>query len=164
MTYLVVLAALALLPVLAILLLRVNGAVAFMSLCLGSVLVAYTSNDVTDLITSFSAHGTLDVRQWVQLALLVAPFVVAILFARGSVSGHKSLTNLLPALAAGLLFALLTVPLLPLGTGREIQQVEVWRQLSDLQTMIVLSGAVFSLIFLLFTHRAHGDESGKHGH
>jgi len=162
MTYLLVLAALGLLPLLAILLLRVNGAVAFMSLCLGSVLVLYVSPDVTDLITSFSAHGTLNVMQWVQLVLMVLPFVLAILFARRSVGGRKRYTNFLPALAAGLLFALLVVPLLPANLGREIQATDAWHQLSSLQTFVVLGGAVFSLAFLLLTHRGNADEDKHH--
>ena len=162
MTYLLVLVALALLPLLAILLLRVNGAVAFMSLCLGNVLVTYTSSDVADLITSFSRHGTLTVLQWVQLVLLVLPFILAILFARRSVGGRKKFTNFLPALAAGLLFALLVVPLLPADLGREIQRTDAWHQLSSLQTFIVLGGAVFSLIFLLLTHRGNADGEKHH--
>lgn len=163
MTYLLVLAALALLPVLAIVLLRVNGAIAFMSLCVGSVLVAYAASDVTDLITSFSAKGALDIGQWVRLALLVVPFVVAVLFARGSVRGHKRFINILPALASGLLFALLVVPLLPAGVQRQVQHLGVWHQLSSLQTAVILGGAAFSLVFLLFTHRAHGDDEKHHG-
>lgn len=164
MTYLLVLAALALLPVLAIVALGVNGAIAFMSLCLGSVLVAYVSGDVNDIIGSFTAKGSLNVHQWVQLGLLVAPFLLAILFTRGSVSGAKKFTNVLPALASGLLFALLAVPLLPANIQRQIQHVSVWHQLDSLQTSVILGGAVFSLVFLLFTHRKHHDEEGKKKH
>jgi hypothetical protein len=161
MTYLIVLAALAILPVIAIVLLRVNGAIAFMSLCLGSVLVAYTAPDVEDLVTSFTAKGTLDVSEWVQLTLLVAPFLLTILFTRGSVKGAKKMTNLLPALAAGLLFALLVVPLLNANIQRQIHHQAVWTQLSNLQTSVILGGALFSLIFLLFTHRTKHEDEGK---
>jgi lysylphosphatidylglycerol synthetase-like protein (DUF2156 family) len=163
MTYLIVLAALALLPVAAIVALRVNGAIAFMSLCLGSVLVTYTASDATDLLTSFSAkHNTLTTNQWVQLALLVVPFVLTILFTRGSVKGGKRLTNVLPAMASGLLFALLLVPLLSANVQRQIDKQSAWTQLSNLQTSVILAGAVFSLVFLLFTHRSHGHEEEGH--
>jgi hypothetical protein len=164
MTYLIVLAALTILPVLAIVLLRVNGAIAFMSLCLGSVLVAYTSPDVTDLITSFSAKGTLDVDQWVKLVLLVVPFLLTILFTRGSVKGAKKLTNLLPALATGLLFTLLVVPLLSVSVQRRVHALGLWHQLDGLQTSVVIGGAVFSLLFLLLTHRSHHEDEGKKKH
>lgn len=166
MTYLIVLAALAILPVVAIVWLRVNGAIAFMSLCLGSVLVSYTSADATDLVTSFAAKGKmLNTTQWIQLALLVVPFVLTILFTKGSVKGGKKLTNVLPALASGLLFALLVVPLLSANIQRQIHRQAAWTQLSNLQTSVLLAGAVFSLVFLLFTHRGHGhDEEGKKKH
>lgn len=164
MTYLIVLAALALLPVVAIVWLRVNGAIAFMSLCLGSVLVTYTSSDVTDLATSFSAKSNhLNVNQWVQLVLLAVPFLLTILFTRGSVKGGKKLTNVLPALASGLLFALLLVPLLSADVQRHIHRQAAWTQLSNMQTAVILGGALFSLVFLLFTHRTRGleEESKK---
>lgn len=165
MTYLIVLAVLALLPVAAIVWLRVNGAIAFMSLCLGSVLVTYTSGDMNDLVTSFTTKGSLSTNEWVQLTLLVVPFLLTILFTRGSVKGGKKVTNFLPALASGLLFALLIVPLLSANVQRQIHHQAAWTQLSNLQTSVILGGAVFSLVFLLFTHRSKGhDEESKKKH
>lgn len=166
MTYLIVLAALALVPLLAIVWLRVNGAIAFMSLCLGSVLVSYTSGDVNDLLTSMSAKGSLDLHQWVRLGLLIIPFLLTIFFTRGSVKGSKKATNVLPALATGLLTVLLVVPLLPAAAQHKIHALPAWTQLSNLQTAVILGGALFSLVFLLFTHRAHrsGDEESKKKH
>jgi len=103
MTYLIVLAALVLLPLLAVLLLRVNGAIAFMGLCLGNVLVTYVASDVDGILTSFSASkNTLETNQWTQVGLLVVPLLLTILFTRGSVRGGKRFTNILPALATGL--------------------------------------------------------------
>jgi membrane protease YdiL (CAAX protease family) len=164
MTYLIALAALALVPVLMILSLRVNGAIAFMGLCVGSTLISYTSSDVDAVFTSFSAKDNeLNTNQWVQLGLLVVPFLLTILFTKGSLHGHKRFTNLLPALASGLLFALLVIPLLPSGVQHQIQHQNAWRQLSNAQTAVVLGGAAFSLVFLLFTHRTRGiPEPKKH--
>jgi hypothetical protein len=162
MTYLVIFAALALVPALAVLLLRVNGAIAFMSLCLGSVLVTYTASDVTSVATSMSNSGSvLLTTQYVQLALLVGPFLLTILFTRGSVKGSKGVTNVLPALATGLLCALLVVPLLNANIQHQIHHLPEWHQLSNAQTGVILGGALFSLVFLLFTHRTKkGDEEG----
>jgi zinc transporter ZupT len=167
MTYLIALAVLALLPVAAIVGLKVNGAIAFMSLCLGSVLVTYTSSDVDSVFTSFSSSkNTLATNQWVQLGLLVVPFLLTILFTRGSVKGSKKVTNVLPALASGLLFALLVVPLLSASLQHHIERQAVWHQLSNAQTGVILGGALFSLVFLLFTHRTrgHDEEGGKKKH
>jgi len=165
MTYLIILAALALVPVLLIMLLRVNAAIAFMSLALGSVLVTYTASDVNAVFGGFSANGSLNKYQWVQLGLLVVPFLLTILFTRASVKGSKQLLNLLPALASGMLFALLVTPLLPSDVQHQIHVVSAWRQLSNLQTAVVLGGAVFSLLFVLVTHRKRGgsEDEKKHG-
>lgn len=165
MTYLIVLIALALLPVLAIMLLRVNAAIAFMSLALGSVLVTYVAPDITTIFGGFSA-GNGQKYQWVQLGLLVVPFVLAILFTRANIKGRgKHALNLLPALASGLLFVLLVIPLLPADLQRHMHAETAWRQLDNLQTAVVLGGAAFSLLFLLVTHRKHhSDEGGKHKH
>jgi|GEM_PF-545819 len=161
-TYLVVFAALALMPALAVILLRVNGAIAFMSLCLGSVLVTYTASDVTGVLTSMSnSNSILATTQYAQLALLVIPFLLTILFTRGSVKGAKGVTNILPALATGLLCALLVVPLLNANIQHQIHKLPMWHQLSNAQTGVILGGALFSLVFLLFTHRKKkGDEEG----
>jgi hypothetical protein len=164
MTYLIALAAMVLVPVLLIAGLSVNGAIAFMSLCVGSVLVSYTSADVNSVFSSFSPHNTLLTNQWVQIGLLSVPFVLTILFTRASVHGGKRLTNLLPALASGLLFALLLTPLLSAGVQRHIEAQSAWHQLSDLQTSVVLGGAAFSLLFLLFTNRTRGGHEGKKHH
>ncbi len=164
MTYLAILAALALVPVLLIVLLRVNGAIAFMSLCLGSVLQTYVAADVTDLVGSLAKKGSFSIGSWVQLGLLVVPFLLTVLFTRGGVNGSKKFTNFLPALATGLLTALLVVPLLPANWQRNIHALSVWHQLSNLQTSVIIGGAVFSLLFLLFTHRTrHGGDEKKHG-
>ena len=166
-TDLAILAALTLVPALLILLLRVNGAIAFMSLCLGNVLVTYTSKDVDTVFTSFTNKDALATNQWAQLALLVAPFLLTVLFTRGHVKGMHKLTNVLPALATGLLFTLLVVPLLPSGVQNSIHGASEWRQLSNAQTAVILAGAICSLIFLLTTHgkkRGGGEEEKKkHG-
>jgi hypothetical protein len=164
MAYLVILAALALVPALAVILLRVNGAIAFMSLCLGSVLVTYTSSDVDTVFTNIANKNALVTNQWVQLSLLVVPFLLTLLFTRRSVKGSKNVTNVFPALATGLLCALLVVPLLPAEIQRQVHHQAAWEQLSNLQTGVILGGALFSLIFLLFTHRRKHDEEDKKKH
>jgi hypothetical protein len=61
-----------------------------------------------------------------------------------------------------MLFALLLTPLLSASLQRQIIAQPLWHQLSSLQTAIVMSGAFFSLLFLLFAARgSHGDEKHK---
>ena len=162
MTSLIVLAGLALLPFLLIVILRANAAITFMSVCLGSVLVNYTAADVVSIasgLASKPAHGYV---QWVSLVLLVVPFVLALLFTRKNVKGGKQLLNAVPALATGLLFALLVIPLLAGSLQHQIEHQKVWHMLDDLQTAVILGGAFFSLLFLLVSHRHHSGEE-KHG-
>lgn len=155
MNYLLLLAALAILPALAVIVLKVNGAIAFMSLCLGSVLVTYTSSDVTSLLADAAPKHALATTQWSQVGLLVVPLILAIVFTRKSVTGSKQVTNVLPAVATGLLFVLLVIPLLAKSLQHHLTSQSLWHQLSALQTAIVLGGAAFSLLFLLISHRHH---------
>jgi hypothetical protein len=161
MTQLVILLAIVLVPVLIITVLRANGAIAFMSLCVGSVLATYTSTDAATIVSSFSAGVSEATTKWVQLALLVAPFLLAMLFTRGSVHGSKQFMNFLPALASGMLFALLAIPLFSATWQHQLEAQAFWHQLDSLQTAIVLAGAAFSLLFILMSHRTRS-EGGKH--
>jgi hypothetical protein len=163
MTYLVILGAVVAVPTLAILLLRVNGAIAFMSLALGSLLVRYTASDVSSIASGLSSKVSPELVQWVSLGLLVTPFLLAVVFTRGSVSSKKFLLNLVPAVASGLLLALLAVPLLPAEVSMQVYALQAWGVINNAQTAILLAGSFFSLLSLLFTHRGHHSEEKKHG-
>ncbi len=164
MNYLIILGALVLVPVLLIMILRVNAAIAFMSLALGSVLVHYTSPDVVSLASGLSSKVHTGLNQYVSLALLIVPFVLTIIFTRKNVQVNHQLLNFLPALASGLLFALMVTPLLSSTLQIHIEALQAWKQLDDLQTAIILGGAFFSLLFLLVTHRHHrkAEKHAKH--
>jgi hypothetical protein len=82
------------------------------------------------------------------------------------VKGAKNLINTLPALATGLLCALLVVPLLSSATQHDIHGLHEWQQLNDAQTAVILAGTILSLVFLLATHgrrRGEDGEGKKHG-
>lgn len=163
MTSLIVLAALAAVPVILIVALRVNAAIAFMSLCLGSVLVTYTTSDAVSIASGLSSHPGGGITRWVSLVLLIIPFILATLFTRKNVKGGaRHVLNFIPALATGVLLALLVTPLLGGALQDQVQQQELWRTLDNLQTAILLGGAFFSLLFILVTHRHHHEAEGKH--
>jgi hypothetical protein len=128
------------------------------------VLVAYAAPDINTMLGGFSAGNGMDKVQWIKLVLLLVPFLLTVLFTRGSVKGSKQAINLLPALASGLLCALLVIPLLPADVQRHMHAQMVWKQLDNLQTAVVLGGAAFTLLFLLLTHRKkHDEDGGKKG-
>lgn len=158
-----IISGLVLLPLVLMLVLRSHGAIAFMSLCLGSVLVTYAAPDITDFLTEFMNFGVLVTEQWVKIGLLVVPLLFALIFTRKSVTGGKQLFNFLPALATGLLLALLVIPLLPSDLQESVEANDVWGTLTNLRTAVLLGGAFFSLTFLLMTSRPakHEDKHKK---
>ena len=156
-----IIAGLVLLPLVLMLVLRAHGAIAFMSLCLGSVLVTYAAPDMTDFLTEFTNFGELLTEQWVQLGLLTLPLVFALIFTSKTVAGNKQMLNFVPALATGLLLALLVMPLLPSDLQHEIERYDAWQTLANLRTAVLLGGAFFSMMFLLMTSRPSKHEE-KH--
>lgn len=152
-----------LVPPILLLVLRANGAIAFMSLCLGSVLVTYAAPDMTDFLTQVVGLSVLLTDQWVKLGLLTLPLLFALIFTTKTVTGSKQVLNAVPALATGLLLALLVIPLLPSDLQHTIEQHDAWQTLANLRTAVLFGGAFFSLLFLLMTNRSskHEDKHKK---
>ncbi len=158
----IVLGLLTFVPLLLVLVLRSNAATAFMSVCMGSVLGLYATTDMVDFVTSFTPIRAVSSESWVQMALILVPLILALLLTSKSVKGSKQLLNFLPALATGLLTALLVVPLLPADVQKAITATDAWDSLQNMQTAVVIVGAVFSVLFLASTkHAGKGDEKRK---
>jgi len=148
-------------PVLVFLLLRVNASLVFLSLCLGAVLVQYVAPEANNLLQLISPKVNTASSLSVQLLLLVTPAAVTTLVTIFSVHGRlKNMVNFLPALAAGALFVLLAVPVLPGGLKHDLQSQQAWHYLSNADALIVSSGALVSLCFL-WTQRAFFQHSDK---
>lgn len=163
MVYQAVLISLVILPFLLITILKANGAVAFLSVCLGSVLATIVAPDATDVITAVTRGSELTTLQWVQVALLAVPLLVSVVFTRGSVrKGSKLVLNWVNALATSCLFAVLMVHYLPSGAQTELQHVMLWRQLNNLETTVLIVGSITSLLFFLLS-RPHEKHDKKHG-
>lgn len=163
MGYQIALACLLILPFLAIVVLRANGAVAFLSVCLGSMLASLVAPDAADVITALTRGSELTTLQWVQVGLLLVPLVFAVLVTRGSVrGGSKQVLNILNALAASCLFAVLMVHYLPAGVQSGLQHGMAWRQLNNLETAVLITGTITSLLFFWLS-RPHGKSDKKHG-
>lgn len=150
------------LPLVMVLVLRSNGAVAFLSVCLGSVLVATVSSDVIDFTAAFTPLGDEIVDDWTKVALLLLPLLIGLFVTRKSVGASKQAINFIPALAAGLLLALFAVPLLPSGVEKTIAGTDYWDMLQNLKTLIILGGAAMSFGLLLIARPRHKEEDKKH--
>jgi hypothetical protein len=147
--------------------LRINAALVFLSLCLGDVLVQFVAPDANSFMQLFSAKvpAGLDTgSNTIKLLLLLVPVVLTAIFMIRTVRGYGRLAlNLLPALGVGLLGSLLVVPLLPHGLSHDIVHTSLWSELQKAQDLIVGSSALVCLL-VLWLQRPKTGESKGHGH
>lgn len=145
--------------------LRVNATLVFLSLCLGDVLVQFVAPDAGSFLAMFSAHAIQTEKLQgnnVSIGLLLLPVLLTTVFMIRTVSGKFKLAlNLLPAVGAGLLGALLIVPLLPSGLSTNIINSSLWAQVQSLQNLIVGVSALICLLVLWLQRPKTGE--GKHG-
>lgn len=150
------------LPLVFSFILRVNAGILFLALCAGSVLSQFVGNDAVQLVDSFFPRSNGDITGSItQLILLLLPAVLTIVFMRRSITGSKTLINLLPAVASGLLTALLTVPLLSPGIRFNIMTSEAWDILQQFQSLIIGAGAFVSLLVLWGSKPKHDKKKHK---
>jgi hypothetical protein len=161
----ILLAATVVAPVLFLMVLRINAALVFLSLCLGSVLVQFVAPDVNSFMTVFSAHAPhtdAPDNLIVQLVLLLAPAALTAIFMIRTVKGHgRLLLNVLPAAGVGLLGVLLVIPLLSQDIADNLTSASLWPQVERSQNLIVGGSAVICLLVLWMQRPKTGGE--KHG-
>ncbi len=148
------------LPVVALVLLRTNAAIAFLSLCAGAVLVRFVGHEA-DLAGTVIGNNSQAVSQYAQLALLLVPVVVVALLLRKSVSSAKLVFNLIAAVAVGLVGVLLAVPLLPGAAQTAITDTEGWRLLVQSQELVVAASVLASIVVLWLTKPSSGKKHHK---
>ena len=165
MTPVVTLALVVGLPVLLLMLLRINAVLVFLSLCLGDVLVQFVAGDTNSLlqfIASSNAQHISSGSDASKIALLLFPPLLTMLFMVKSIRGSgKLLLNLLPAVGVGLLAALLLVPLLPAGLSHNITASAQWDQVHRAQDLIVGASSLVCL-FVLWQQRPKAESKHKH--
>src|SRR5579863_6296756 len=115
MNPLVFLAALAIVPIILLVVLRVNAAIVFLSLCLGSVLVRFAGSDASSMVNLISTSKSVN-GYMIMIALLLIPALFTMIIMIGTVRGtFGMMLNFLPAIAVGLLTLLLVAPLMSAG-------------------------------------------------
>lgn len=144
-------------PVVVLMLLRINAALVFLSLCLGDVLVQFVAKDTTSIQDFVYNHSTVDATENnIKILLLLTPAVLTAIFMIRTIRGRPRLImNFLPALGVGLLGAMLLVPLLPSGLAFSITDSELWNKALDIQDVIVGASAIVCLIFLWMQRPKH---------
>jgi hypothetical protein len=160
------LAAIVVTPAVILMVLRINAALVFLSLCLGNVLVQFVASDASSWLTTFSsAHTTTVVTTTnsnIKIGLLLLPaLLTAIFMIRTVKDGPRLLLNLLPAIGVGLLGALLVVPLLSPGTSHDIIASPLWSNAQQAQNLIIGLSAVVCLIVLWMQRPTAGHKHHK---
>lgn len=167
MTPQIILGAIAIVPAVLLMVLRINAALVFLSVCLGNVLVQFAAHDVSTLASTFTARapGVPTDSNSIKIALLLLPVILTMIFMIKTVKGNgKLLLNLLPAVGVGVLLPLLVVPLLPTNLSSNILTSSVWHQAQQTQGYIVgLSASVCLLsVWMQRPKHGHDDKHGKH--
>lgn len=164
---LIILVAMLTVPVVIIMVLRINAAQVFLSLCLGNVLVQFIGQDAGTILSSASARapGMPASQSYINLALLLLPVILTMLIMIHSVRGKAKLAfNFLPALGVALLLTLLTVPLMSPGLTGSITNLPLWRELENLQTLILSISTLLCLLFMWMQRPKAAKDDGKHHH
>lgn len=150
-----------LLPVIILTLTRANAATAFLALCLGSVLGSYVAADTVNLLRGYVAPDSQLTESVISLLLLWLPVILVAIFMSRTIASKQRIINALPALAVGLLGAILTVPFLTPSVTDAVESSEAWGYLMIYQAAIVAAGTVISLV-LLRMRKKDEDKHGKH--
>jgi hypothetical protein len=151
-------------PALVFVVLRMNAAMVFLSVCLGAVLVDHVANEAGDMLGLFTPKVPSLSRTTIELILLLAPAIVTSIVTAFSVHGRvKVVLNVVPAAAASMLALLLAVPTLSPGLMYALMTQPTWRILSNAEALVVGAGALVSLFFL-WTQRHHFRKHDKRKH
>lgn len=145
-------------PVLALMVLRVNAALVFLSVCLGSVLLKYVGDEAAYFAGVFLPKVD---PNTLRLILLLIPVVLTSLIMIKTVKGRSLFFNILPAVGTGLVLAFLVVPLLPTGVHHNVVASETWHQVQQCQALIVGLSALICL-FILWAQRPKYRGEDKH--
>ena len=148
-------------PIVLMTVLRINAPLVFLSACLGSVLLQFVGKEAMTMVDLF-APGKTTSLQTVQLALVLIPIVLTMLFMIRSVKGNRVFVNIFPAIAASFLVLFLVKPLLSAGAVQSIESVSFWPTIERLQELIVGLGALICLFFLWLQRPKHEEPGKKH--
>ncbi|HSX17423.1 MAG TPA: hypothetical protein VLH86_04985 [Patescibacteria group bacterium] len=151
-------------PTLMIVVLRINAAMVFLSLCAGAVLVEYVAPQADDLMNLITPRAGAVSNSTLALILLLAPAIVTSVVTLLSVNGRvRVLVNALPAAAASMLAVLLAVPQLPKNIADAFEKGQAWSILSKAEALVVGGGALMSLFFL-WSQRRNFKQHDKRRH
>ena len=164
-TPLVLITAIVAVPILLLIVLRINAAIVFLSLCLGSVLVQFVGKDTSSFVNLFSA-SKLVMEYGSSIFLLLLPVVFTMIVMIGTVRGKfRIFLNVLPAVAVGVVGLMLAEPYFMPGLRGAVTGTSAWHQLQKVDVLVVTASTIVSLFFLWLQRpkRSGHDDGHKHG-
>ncbi|MBX4188501.1 hypothetical protein KW792_00165 [Candidatus Saccharibacteria bacterium] len=154
------LATLILVPLVLTFFLKSNAALGFLALCGGFAAITLSGSDIEHLvgqtkITSLTSND-------VDLLLLAVPLLLTLFFTFGSSGGkNQRWLQLLPALCAGGLLAVVAVPMISDLLNTNYNDSQVWKQLQNAQSYVVGVGLLSSLLLVWSNGLRHAKSHRK---
>lgn len=149
------------LPVLLFTILRVNAAIGFLALCLGALLGSFVVRDAMELLRGYVAPNSQMTESVVAFILLWLPVLAVLIFMMTTISGKQRGINLIPALAVGLVGALVSVPFLTPIVQTDVYLSDGWQLLESNQALIVTIGTIASLLLMRMRKPIESGHKGK---
>jgi len=151
----ITLAAIVLIPAVLLMVLRVNAALVFLSLCLGDVLVQFVASDTANFLTLHAnqvpQQAASASSNTIKIVLLLLPVVLTAVFMIRTVRDKgRLMLNVLPAAGVGL--------------PHNIVGSSLWNQVTRAQDLIVGASALVCLLVLWLQRPKTGGshKRGKH--
>jgi hypothetical protein len=162
MNSLILLAAIAGVPVLLALFLRVSAVYLFLSTAAGSLLVNYVGDDAS-LALGMMVRGQ-NTNLIAQFGLLFLPVVLSLLFLRKTMPKSKLLLHIVPLLATGLTIAVLALPFFDSNAQSQIYADRYGDMFKDSQDVIVGGTSILILLLTWLTLKHKEDKKHKKHH
>lgn len=159
MESLIILAAIAGVPVLLALFLRVSSVFFFVSIAAGSLLVTYVGDDAALAIGMF-VRGQ-NTNQIAQLGLLLLPVVLSLIFLKKTMPKSKLLLHLPVLAAGGVALAALALPYLDSNAQEKIFANQYGNLLRESQDVAVAVAAVSALLLMWLSYKQKEDKKHK---
>lgn len=148
------------LPLLLGLLFRVSTPYLFFSVLAGEVLARYFGDDA-ELVLRMVARNE-SVRAYADLAVLVLPVLLTVVFLRHTLSKSKLLFHIVPLALTGFVFAAFALPLLPEVAQNQIRSVNAGQRLLEGSDAIIGAVVFLQLVTLWVLNRPHEKHKKKH--
>ncbi len=142
--------------------LRSSAVLIFLSLCAGEILARLTSQDVTEIVSSFAALNNVPVYSIVQIALLVIAPVVLLFAYKNTVKPSLLFMQIVPAVASVVVCLMLIVTKLPYDSKIAIEASNVYTMVKPFFSLAIAAGLLSSLFYLVAVKPKHSKHNKKH--